>query len=282
MAADDATGRIYYSTSGDLRFNGDAHARVFRSDASWTGAGPPPGVRWELVSSGLPQPPDSILLAWAGQADQLVAVATGGSTTVYTSNNGGLAWLPSSPLGSTATWDVRAVLVPEPNRVLVGAVTSFETLDVGAHWSSFWISNLHADVRSLVLQDGNVWEGSDGTFSLPTYANLARWRYSPSAVLSLLETVPTSGRDRMHTWQAYYALVSGSTLYVGSQDNGGMCADDFGAIWSAQNGSSLRALESPALDDLFDEVQRPLFRLVEDAGNVLTDDPETEQLHPAE
>lgn len=230
VAADDATGRVYFTTAGD----GPTAPHLFRSTLPWTAVGAPAGAGWEPAAAGIVDS-RAALAAWAGLHGRLVVVRSDNEQGAFTSTDGGEHWTVTATSPGYAP--PRPVLVPEPDRILVGGVLGRESLDFGVSWSTFQRSTIpysYPDVRSLALQPttGTVWAGSDNS---PNAYNVAvvRYTYASGSPLSSPVPVPTFGVGGVRTWQLYYAIPVGGapTLLVGSQDGWTSCTDDDGATW---------------------------------------------------
>jgi len=124
IVADDATGLVYLSVASDP-FAVEAPV-VFRSNLPWSRNGAPLGLKWSEASSSLPGYPSSVVLSWTGEADSLVAAATGSDTLVYTSVDGGRQW---TQRGRIPDGSVRPISVPDKGHFLVGSTVGYESLD---------------------------------------------------------------------------------------------------------------------------------------------------------
>ncbi len=229
IAADDATGRVYFTTAGDH----PTAPHLFRSTSAWT-AGAPAAAGWEPAVTGIVDS-RTALVAWAGVPGRLVVVRSDNEQGAYTAIDGGDHWIATATSPGYAP--PRPVLVPEPDRIIVGGVLGRESLDFGATWSTFQRSITpysYPDVRSLALQPttGTVWAGSDNSAN-DSYVALVRYTYAPGSPLSNPVPITTAGALGVRTWQLYYAIPVGSapTLLVGSQDGWASCSDDDGATW---------------------------------------------------
>jgi hypothetical protein len=232
IAADDSTGFIYVTTAGDAVTS----PHLYRSAQPWSSAGPQDTSGWRPATDGLVDSRRTIV-AWGGQPGRLVVVTSDNTNGGYTSIDGGTHWSAmANPPGYAPS---RPVLIPEPSRILIGAVVGRESLDFGATWSSFMRSTTpysYPDVRSLALQSTSsgqvLWAGSDNAPN-DSYVALVRYTYASGRSLSNPIPVKTAGPQGVRTWQLYYAVPAGSspTLLLGSQDGSESCSKDDGATW---------------------------------------------------
>lgn len=232
IAADDATGRVYFSTMERL---GAAH--VYRSTCAWTAAAP--CLTWEPANAGLPGDAHVAALAWTGQANKLVAASAVGSATVISlTHDGGLHWAPTPAQPPATSWDPRPLAVPAPGQILVGTVIAYQSTDWGASWSQVWFSGLHPDVRAFHWRGtgklGRLWLATDGSMS-GAYATLGRFNFTPGSAPTGGTTV---GVDGLHVWQPYFMAATATPgasrrrIFLGAIDNGALCSDDGGLTWT--------------------------------------------------
>jgi len=233
IAADDATGYVYFSTMARNPF---LPAHLFRSACPWTPT--TPCLSWVSVNSGLPNYSQVASIAYGGSANVLaVALTTGGATVVYTTTTG-TAWSAASMQPPSPAWDPRILVSPAPNQLLLATVLGYQTTDWGDHWSQVWYSGMHPDVRSFYWGSfpfGNfLWMTTDGSASSGSYAAIARWNFLPGSAPTGGVTIGVNG---LNTWQCFFMEATGISggarrrIFLGSLDNGCLCSDD-GTTWT--------------------------------------------------
>lgn len=209
---------------------------------AWSSSGPPSPIGWFDVGVGyLPVAATPPVLAWTGYPGDLVAAVAQAGTTVYATYDATTWSLTSSQPASAGV--VRTIEWPGGNQLFLGGVRAFQTPDYyyGSAWNSFVLPSLyeHPDVRAFYWHNfggGNsyLWDVNDGRTSSGVYANITRWNWSVGSAPASGVAIPHDGA----TWQVYFAAQTGPTstsyqtrTFAGSQDNGGVCSDNFGVSW---------------------------------------------------
>lgn len=233
IAADDATGHVYFSTQAQDA-TGPAH--VFRSALPWSAS--TPSLTWVSASTGLPTDSVVTAIAYGGSAGMMAAaVAVPGATRVYFTSSP-TVWSASFTQPPAPSWDSRTLVSPGPNQLLLGTVVAYHTADWGVTWDALSHPGLHPDVRAFTwgsFATGNfLWMTTDGSMSDGTYAAISRWDFVPGAAPSGGGPVGLKG---LRTWQPFFMQATsraGETrrrLFLGSYDNGCVASDD-GVTWS--------------------------------------------------
>src|SRR5258706_965280 len=233
IAADDATGYVYFSTMVRDAF-GPAH--LFRSACPWTAT--TPCLTWVNANTGLANNSLVADIVAGGSSNVLAAALDGpGATLVYTTTTG-TTWIPVAAQPPNPAWDPRRLASPAPNQLLLGTVLAYQTTDWGAHWNQVWYAGMHPDVRSFYWASypsgSYLWMTTDGSASSGTYAAISRWNFTPGGVPSGGTTVRVNGH---RTWQAYFMMATASPpsarrrFFMGSLDNGCLCSDN-GTTWT--------------------------------------------------
>jgi hypothetical protein len=252
IAADPVSHQFYFST---LKADGQP-AHVFRNPpgCTWT---PPasPCLSWVPASgSGPTALPVNTLVAGlvsvsvAPQQDDLVAlmIDNAGNTLTYLTTDGGSSWTFRSSLPFLGAWpSVRAlVFSPLDQSLFQGNVLAYHSKDLGLNWGTphgtpFKLPLDHADVRAIYIDPAlaKLWTVTDGGGPDGALYNLTRWSWTPGSA-------PANGVGfkvkRLPAWQVYYAAVVPPTLaaaltrrvFIGTQDNAGLCSDDTGLHWT--------------------------------------------------
>jgi hypothetical protein len=146
----------------------------------------------------------------------------------------GLHWTLQSTVARL--WSPRTLLFTgSGNELLEGNVGAYHSTDLGVHWTQFAVPSEHPDVRGIFADAAlhRIWTSTDGSMD-GGYANVTRWNWNPGSA-------PGGGANLGHNglsvWQDYYAGVvpiAGGTgrgarrVFVGSQDNAGLCSDTLG------------------------------------------------------
>jgi hypothetical protein len=236
IAADDRTGRVYFSSMG-LGFFDPAH--VYVSTCAWTAT--TPCLTWQLANTNLPTGVTATSLTWTGAGNRLAAAMPTSRGSVNTGlfvTLDGNTWAATSAV-PYPSWDPRPLASPGLDQLFLGTVVSYQTTDLGGTWSSFAVPNEHVDTRAVFWHTYDpshsyLWTANDGALS-GSYANITRWNW-------VLGSAPSGGTEisyaGLRVWQPYYVAVTSQhtlqgrpRIFLGSQDNGGVCSDDRGATW---------------------------------------------------
>ena len=233
IAADDATGYVYFSTMNRDPF-GPAH--LFRSACPWTDT--TPCLSWVSANAGLPSNALVASIAFGGSANVLaVALDSNSSTLVYTTTSG-TSWSAAPMQPPFPAWDPRVLVSPAPNQLLLSTVLAYETHDWGGTWNPVYYSAMHPDVRAFYwggyANGSYLWMTTDGNESSGSYASIARWNFTPGSTPSGGVTVGVNG---INTWQCYYMVATGipgggrRRFFIGALDDGCLASDD-GTTWT--------------------------------------------------
>jgi hypothetical protein len=233
IAADEATGKVYFASmaSGD-------RTRIFRSSAPWTAAGPPAGLRWELVNQGITTREPASSIVWGGSANRLMAVATDWSAQpshaiAFLFN--GTSWTPKPFNNANCIMsDARALVWGGGNDYFVGGVTFAHTTDAGDTWTCPALNPQHPDIRAIHA-DGKlrrVWIGGDQS-DLESHSVISSYPWTPGSALGAPAGISGLG---ISSWQLYTVAASPvpqhrDRILAGAQDTRTACSDDHGAHW---------------------------------------------------
>ena len=161
------------------------------------------------------------------------------STTALFVTTDGRSWNPTASLPGLS-WDPRPLVWAGLNQLFLGTVVAYQTTNLGGSWTDVHLANEHPDTRTIYAKTcgggatGHLWTATDGTIS-GTYANLTRWNWTPGTAPSGGVEVSYAG---LRVWQPDDVAVAPRApqqtvrLFVGSQDNAGLCSDDDGATWT--------------------------------------------------
>jgi len=246
VAADDDEGRVYFATA---RTETNSPPRIYRSNCQWTSTGPcctTPDTCWTLIDSGLPNQSTVMGLTWTGYPDDFSAqlYLNTGTSRVYNTYDGS-SWSATTAFSSTQ-WAPRHVVHAGgmSNQLFANNLLPEQTTNLGSSWSDFWTSNLHADTRAVYLDSsrGYLWAATDGAGNNGAEYNLARWSWSINNAPTSPTNVPVTGNSGLPIWQPYYVVetpsgTSSVRLFMGSQDNNGLCSDDRGVNWTTSGAS---------------------------------------------
>jgi hypothetical protein len=236
IAADDLTGRVYFSSMGWEYFD---PAHVYVSTCAWTAT--TPCLTWQLANTNLPTGVIATSLAWTGAANRLAAAmpeSTGSVNARVFVTLDGNTWAPTSALPD-ARWDPRPLASPGLDQLFLGTVVTYQTTDLGSTWSSLAVPYEHADTRAVFWHTYDpshsyLWTANDGAG--PGYlVNMTRWNWVLGSAPSGGTAVSYAG---LRVWQPYYVAVTAQhtlqgrpRIFLGTQDNDGVCSDDRGATW---------------------------------------------------
>jgi hypothetical protein len=252
IAGDELTGYVYILTMG---MDGNP-IHVYKSSSPWTTT--TPSLTWVAANqglpAGLPTGTSGAYLTWASGYANSLGLVTNDSSTSSAS-----VWNYNDPpygcanlwclAGALPAYDARTAYYLD-NDIYVGADQIEYSTDYGGSWSTPPGSMFHPDWRSFffpVVYWGYtgpyMFASSDGATSSGTYVNIAYWYWpGPGSVLGSAGVIPvannTSPTQGLPVWQDYFARPvpasnsSGVRLFVGAQDNGGVCSDDRGATWT--------------------------------------------------
>jgi len=244
IAADDESGRIYFSTMG---VNAGEPAHVYANTCAWTTT--TPCLTWTAANTNLPTGVSAAALTWTGAANRLAAAlppSRGAAGTAVFVTTDGSSWSMSAALPSP-NWDPRPLLWPGLEQLLLGTVVAYQTTNLGGSWSAMDLPTVHPDTRAIFAQTyeegrlGYVWTATDGAMS-GSYGNITRWDWTPGNAPSSGAVISYKG---LRVWQPYYVAATAQSprqetprLFVGSQDNAGLCSDDDGATWTTAGAPS--------------------------------------------
>ncbi|MBI4516266.1 MAG: hypothetical protein HY699_10685 [Deltaproteobacteria bacterium] len=235
IAADDATGRVYFSTMG-LGLTEAAH--VYASTCPWTAT--TPCLTWAPANTNLPTGITVPSLTWTGVANRLAAAmapSRGSASTGLFVTADGNSWAATTAVPDPS-WDPRPLVYAGANQLFLGTVVAYQTTDLGNSWSELHLLNAHPDTRAITPQTyegggrGFVWTTTDGAMT-GAYANITRWDWTPGTAATGAVAISYQG---LRVWQPYYIAVTGGQspprVFLGSHDNAGLCSDDLGASWT--------------------------------------------------
>lgn len=237
IAADEATHHVWIAT-----MESGTTTRIYRSHQPWTAAGPPSGLTWDLVNSGIAETQPAIALAWGGAANRvmaLVGVSGGYSAFLYD----GTSWMPK-PFGSAgcAFGDARALVWGGGNDFFAGGVTFAYTNDGGDNWTCPALGMQYIDIRAIFASAAarSLWIGGDQN-QLGNYRLLTRYTWNPGSAPSAPVGITGNG---IRSWQSYSIGQAQATnrLLLGAQDIGPVCSDDGGASWQLTGGDETQGL----------------------------------------
>jgi hypothetical protein len=275
IAADDATGFVYFSTMESSAPGAPRLAHIYRSSCAWPDTPPaslpaedcapgacPCWLTWTPFTTGIPTTLENILptaLVWLGSADQLMAEvmpSTGPQSVTFRTQpapaGGGLVWAQTQGQQQPGTWDfsLRSLTYTGCNQVFLSAARPYVTNDGGTSWA-FLDSGLpeHLDIRAFHTSDAFhfMWQVNDGsgTDAAAPVGNITRWTWdscntSPRAPVTF---VPVTGAAGIPAMQAYFTRVvatsgGGRRTFLGTQDNGSMFTDDASRVtnWRLDGG----------------------------------------------
>jgi hypothetical protein len=228
IAIDDVSHRVWFTTMNDS-------THIYRSSAGWTTAGPPGGMTWDLVTSGIAVGShQAIAVAWGGGlADRVMAlVKSSGNHVPYLFD--GTAWV-QKPITASGCFfgDARALVAGGTgNDFYAGGVTFAYTLDAGTTWVCPPLGMQYVDIRAIFPSPSanRLWIGGDQN-QLGAYGLLTRYTWSPGVAPSAPVLMTATG---ITSWQAYSIAKAPASnrLLVGAQDIGVACSDDGGSTWT--------------------------------------------------
>ena len=237
IAADDATGRVYFSTMAEDLVN---PGHIFRSTCAWAvGA---PCLTWESVNTGIPVRSEIKSIAYGGVANRLALVLNNinASTTEVYKSMDGVHWVATLTQPPDPKWDPRILTSPAPNQLLLSTIWPYVSNDWGDTWTIFNYPGMHPDFRSFYWGSfaGNsyLWSTTDGSSESGTYTNISRWNFIPGSTPNAGTPVGING---LKVWQTYFMAVTGMAggarkrIFLGSQDNGCLVSDDGGITWTS-------------------------------------------------
>lgn len=236
IAADDVTHKVWIATMYE------SATHIYRSHQPWTAAGPPAGLTWDLVATGMTASHPAIALAWGGAADKIMALVNTGSTySAFLFN--GTTW-SEKPLAAPGCvfGDARALVWGGGNDFFAGGVTFAYTNDNGNHWTCPSLGMQYPDIRAIfALPSANsVWIGGDQN-QLGNYRLLTRYTWSPGSPPASPVGITGTG---IRSWQAYSIGQAAGTnrLIIGAQDIGPACSDDGGSTWQLTGGDEAEGI----------------------------------------
>src|SRR5579859_1551458 len=150
IAADEATGKVYFASMGkDLPEGAAPH--VYRSSLPWTAAGPPASFNWEPVNTGFATRLPVNALVWGGSADRLMAIVNDFSpsagSTPYLFD--GKIWTPKPFNDSNCFFSegTRPLVYGGGNDFFAGGVTFAYTNNAGDTWVCPRLNLQYVDIR---------------------------------------------------------------------------------------------------------------------------------------
>ena len=253
IAADDATGYVYFSTISSYDPNSPPH--IFRSSSPWTASRP--CLTWDPINVGLPNNSQICAIVYGGIANRLALALSINSITgtrVYITSDGRRWAATATQPPPNHSYGPRPLVSPAPNQLLLGAFEPFVSNDWGNTWINFTIHDIHSDTRAFYwgsYQDGNfLWATTDGAHELGTMGNIVRWNFNPGSSPSIGEFSPING---LKVWQCYFMAATGirngprKRIFLGSQDNGLLVSDDEGVSWTTDGLPYLGTGDRPSL-----------------------------------
>jgi hypothetical protein len=221
ITVDEVTRRVWVATREGFG------PRIYRSVQPWSASGPPVGLTWELVSSGLPSG-SALALAWGGTADRvmaLVQIETPREAYLFD----GRSWVRKPWNSDQCDFrDGRPLIWAGGNDFFAGGVTWAYTNDAGDHWTCPPLDNQYVDIRAIHANPSanRLWIGGDQN-ALGGSRLLTRYTWSPGTAPAAPVRMPATG---IKSWQAYTIAQGHGTnrILVGAQDIGSACSDDLG------------------------------------------------------
>ena len=229
IAIDEVSHRVWFTTMNDP-------THIFRSSVGWTTAGPPMGMTWDLVTSGIaPGSHQPIAIAWGGggSADRMMTLVNTGSDHVPYLFDGS-AWVPKPIAAPGCVFGDARTLVAggTGNDFYAGGVTFAYTINAGTTWVCPPLGMQYVDIRAIFpsAAANRLWIGGDQN-QLGAYGLLTRYTWSPGVAPSAPVLMTATG---ITSWQAYSIAKAPASnrLLVGAQDIAVACSDDGGGSWS--------------------------------------------------
>jgi len=240
IAADESTHQVWIATSEV------GPARIYRSSLPWTAAGPPAGMTWEPVATGLPLTGYAINLVWGGSANRMMAILHISNTyTAYLYTGGSWSAKPWNN-AQCVFFDARSLAWGGGNDFFAGGVTFAYTNDAGDHWTCPSLGQQYVDIRAVYpkASANSVWIGGDQN-QFGNYRLLTRYTWSPGSTLSSPVGITATG---IHSWQTY-SIAQGAgmnRILVGAQDISTACSDDLGTNFTLTSNEEIAGIAWPA------------------------------------